>query len=691
MLAALGACVVAALPRKAQRPLVPVIPLIGAGFLVLVLHLTTLVVGVRVGAWVAVALALGLLGVAVLRRTPVLALWRPMLPVAGVLAALGAAGALLGWLPSLLAGNHRVIQPDPSHDAFWYVSTSRWLLDHTIFAMPSLGSSPSAGTDAVLFGPAVEAARNSTRLGQELVLGALSTVTGIDLVDGFSAWIGLWVVLTASAAWFLASSLTLRSSARWIVTAVVATLSVLTSQVLAQNADSLLGTAFVLLTIGLVIRALGSVRVITTRVWLAAAALGVTLGTYTEYLPFLGLVLAFVVLLRAPGHWIRVLRTAVLVVLLSLLVAPVLWLRAVRATLFVGTVAGNGGGTTSPGAAALILAGPFDVFLMPAWRWGLVLVAIGLLLIAVGGLAALVDRRTRGMAVGVVLGMMLVGFFVLRVAPYLAGRAVDMITPLVIVTAAVGLAYLARRRGTAVRRLALGAAAGAVAVNLFVSIYLVVRFDASDRVVTPEFAQARQWVDERGGESGEDVTAAVGAFWDQLWLSYALSDDPDVAWPSLRGDLGYRADSSLLSFWEGELDPWVLVGPGAYRAGAAPVEESGGFALMSTDQELAVAVPVQGTAGGWETEQAGDRTMRGDSGARVAVLSSGVSEVVLRFGGLAPNTVVTVRDDGGAFLTSAISDGSILELRVPAAGGSELLTVTTLGDDRFSLAGVALR
>ncbi len=62
--------------------------------------------------------------------------------------------------------------------------------------------------------------------------------------------------------------------------------------------------------------------------------------------------------------------------------------------------------------------------------------------------------------------------------------------------------------------------------------------------------------------------------WEQLWLAEALADLPDVSWVNLRGDLGYRANTELTSFWDGEQDPLRPGRPGAFASDDVSVIES---------------------------------------------------------------------------------------------------------------------
>ena len=68
LLSLFGIAILMLVPVAQRGILLPAVPLFGAAFLVVTLHLTGLFVAVRLGIWIAVALAVGLLILGLLRH-----------------------------------------------------------------------------------------------------------------------------------------------------------------------------------------------------------------------------------------------------------------------------------------------------------------------------------------------------------------------------------------------------------------------------------------------------------------------------------------------------------------------------------------------------------------------------------------------------------------------------------------------
>lgn len=691
-----GLPVLALLPGSLRYRLLPGLPVFGVIFLVVVSHGLTWAFPLSVTSWIAVGLALALLVIGCL-RSPVR--WRSVrmvLPAGLGVAIVGAVGAVLSWVPLFLVRSHLLIQPSSSLDAVWYVAAATWLKDHTLFHVPQIGSGPGNGLDSILYGPAVEAADNVTRLGQEMVMGTISTITGIDLVDGFSSWLGIWVFLGASAAWVFGEIFRLSTRARLAIALLLSVSSPLIYQVLAQNASSLLGIALVVACLGAVGSALNRSGRRSAPLWLAAVSIAAVLGVYSEFLPFLAVALAAITLIAPRHDVLRRIISATLIVVISFALAPVAWVRAIGATLFVGGIAAKGGGETDLGAAAFSLLGPLSTMVEETTgRLHLVTIAgaIGVALVAVVGIiAGLVSMRTRGLTVGAGLGsLLLASYLIFSANPYVGHRAVDMITPLVTVSAAAGWIEIVRRSRTfsapartVVVVVTIAALVGAVGVNFSRSNYGVSRHVWAERAVTEEFSQAAGWVESSATQSGDDVTVAVGTLWEQLWLSEALVNHPDVSWVNLRGDLGYRANLGLTSFWGGEIDRFLLVGPGAFASSnVAPSESNGRFAFVDWATTSGVVVVPDSTNGTWDYGLSdGIASEDGPAGIRAIAGSSG-GEYVLSVDLLTPDTEVSVRVDGtvvevpvsstgAATIPFTISSTSTIEIEVLSPVGFRL-------------------
>lgn len=694
-----GLPVLALLPGSVRYRLLPGLPVFGVIFLVVVSHALTWAFPLSVTSWIAVGLALGLTAIGWWRNPVRWRSVRMVLPAGLAVAVVGAIGAVLSWIPLFLVRSHLLIQPSSSLDAVWYVAASTWLKDHTLFQVPQIGTGPSNGLDSILYGPAVEAADNVTRLGQEMVMGTISTITGIDLVAGFSSWLGIWVFLSASAAWVFGEMFRLSARARLAVALLLSVSSPLIYQVLAQNASSILGIALVVACLGAVGSALNRGGRRSVPLWLAAVSIAAVLGVYSEFLPFLAVALAAITLIAPRQDVLRRLTTAMLIVVISFVLAPVAWVRAIGATLFVGGIAAKGGGETDAGAAVFSLLGPLSTMIDESKGAMQSLTIVGAVWVAlaalVGIIAGLVSGRTRGLTVGAGLGSLaLASYLIFSANAYVGHRAVDMITPLVTLSAAAGWIEIARRSRrfsrparTVVVVVTIVALVGTVAVNFSRSAYGVSRHVWSERAVTEEFSHAAGWVDSRATPSGDDVTVAVATLWEQLWLSEALVKHPDVAWVNLRGDMGYRANLKLTRFWDGEIDRFVLVGPGAFESpDVAPIDSDGRFNFVDWTTTSGVVVVPDSTNGTWDYGVLdGIANEDWPAGLRVIAGSNG-GDYALSVDLLEPNTEVRVRIDGTEVQVPVSSTGTAtIPFTIPSTSTMEIEVMSPIG---FRLTGV---
>jgi hypothetical protein len=680
----------------ARRLLVPAAPLVGAAYLVVALHLTGIFLPAGIGVWIAFAFAVLALVVRFFFDRGALTDWFSAIPDAIRVAAIGLLGAAMALTPSFLANSPLVMQATQANDAFYYVTVSQWVAGHSVTTLPSLGLSPLTGLDSPAFGPAYESIHYSLRVGQELVQAGLSTLTSIPLVAGFTPWLGVWVFLIAGGAWVLGAAFGLPRLGRLALGALLAVSFSVQGQVLQQNADSLLGVAFLPLAIGLVVMAVrpqgDHPRV---PLWLPALTLAALTGTYTEYLPLLGVTLASIVLIGPlSGLRLSVLRAAGLVGL-SLAFGPLIWWRAVKGLLFAGSLAAQGNTAgIAPIELAKRFARPVLAYLRVTWPSVSSLVVVGLVIFlvlsAIALVAAFFNRRTRPFAIGgVVLSALVVLYIGSRGSEYIFRRATDLLMPLLIFGVVLGAGVIvAELRGNrsgvrAGRAVPLGVAAIAIVGVLapsYLSLRLVIQERADDRIVSAEVGEAADWISKVGGNDGEKVTAAVATLYDQLWLSAALVNEPDVSFVNMRGDLGYRGNQKLLSYWDGELDPFILVGPGAYALAGdeAIVRQNGLFELLDLSRgPVTVAVPValdpsppMTGLGRWSWIVDKDGRISGGPSTTVQLLSSATDL------------------DGSYLLVDGLKAGTTLNLK---QGDALLQTVTSTGTTtRVPLVGVSL-
>ena len=217
----------------------------------------------------------------------------------------------------------------------------------------------------------------------------------------------------------------------------------------------------------------------------------------------------------------------------------------------------------------------------------------------------------------------------------------------------------------------------------------------SIRAVTNDYSEAADWIESVGGDSGEDVTVAVATLFEQLWLSDQLADRPDVSYVNLRGDLGYRADLTMESFWAGETDKYLLVGPGAFadESAAAVVDKNSTFTLLDMTQPATVVVPVVDDLN-WTWGLDGGGHLSSSTSAELEILSGqqSLAGLVLDIGGLTDKSEVTLSQDGTDVSTIQIADGraSIPLDGVTVTDGLATVRITVDGDvdEPFTLEGI---
>ncbi|MCM6761767.1 hypothetical protein NB037_04975 [Rathayibacter sp. ZW T2_19] len=640
ILSLLGLAVVLLLPPAVRAQVLPAAPILGIALAVCYLHLHSLVAGTAVAPWVLpiLAVVLAVLGARVHRSVSLGGRSGIGRAVTGVLAS--AVAIPVALIPMIGTGSSRSLLMGLSNDGYYYISTARWFSENATTIVPSIEQDPVAGVSAPNAGPASETLFFSLRYGQELVQGWLSGLTGIDLTDAFTAWTALYIALIALAAFSLAQILRLPPVAGVIAALAVATSNNVLHQFVAQNADSLLGGSFAILSIGLVWRALETSEHRAPFVALAGFALAGLAGTYSEYFSFVVVVLGLVTLLRPVRAVPGALLGAVVIALASLVLNPVGWVRTVSNVLNIAAVAAP---PTEQGEdyivdtvfGTLASAGEFvglhgfaptgrlSTLLSSATVWGVgVVVVLGLLVAAVHRSTARVGRAV------LIASVLLASYGALRGSSYFFQRMIDVVSPFVVAVSALGvvllLVPLVRRGGAArtVGAVALGGLSlGWVAVNgVAYGQQLIPTW--GEREISPDYREAGDWVEAL--DDGADVTVMTGDLFQQMWISDELQDEPDVAYPSLRGDLGYRGDLSMSSFWNARATRYLLVGTGARYAASesAVLERNGTFVLLDLSAGSAAAAVNTSPGPAWSYFVDPSERLYGGAGARIAVVGN---------------------------------------------------------------------
>jgi hypothetical protein len=561
---AAGIVVVAFLPARLSGILLPAAPALGVMALVVTLHATTLVVGVRIGLPVVAALG----AAALVLRSRRCRWWRGLdgrgFAVAALVAGLIPFAAVIG--PARTYGA-TLVQP-PAHgefDAFAYTTVTDWLLTHPALERPRQVST------APVWGYANAHFDLGLGIGQELSAAAVSTVSEHDPADSWYTVTALWLVLLpgVGAAFF---SLLGLSRAVGLIGGVLASLTaVVAVQLPDQHSDALLGVVLAPLAIGLIARTLqghGRPEDAVPPLWLGALALDAMIGVYSEYLPTLALAFAAFVLVRSPRElsvWVR--RTTLLVGL-SLILCPLAWIDAVRslraiAPLGVGTDHSSPFLGVSPLTAVARWAGTTAYYGTDGVAVG---VAFAALLTAAAIAAVILSpaRRLFACLLGSTAVIVVVLSTPIHFFPYGQARALQITSILVVLVAVAGVATLIERlhrslhwRGLAVPAVGAAlAAALALVVADHATIDSAVLTDASHQHVDATFTEAAQWVGGVGGSSGSNVTVIAPDYFDQLWILYALRDRPGVNYPFLFPEYTHV---SKFQFDDGRVRRYVLV------------------------------------------------------------------------------------------------------------------------------------
>ncbi|MBO3083834.1 hypothetical protein [Cellulomonas fengjieae] len=708
----LGLAVLAPMRPRRRAALVPAAPLLGAALLAVVMSTSSWWLDARGGLAVTAVVAAVLVVVGVRRGTSP---WRVDLSAVGLavlLVGIGAIGAAVALLPSAWAGDGRALSANDSGDVFFYVAESAWMGDHPISPVPEPGAVPGEGNATPADVPLRAALAFPLRVGQPLVHAALGAVTGQPAVGSVMGVMALWIALLAPAAFVSGRLLRLGRLASMLLAAVCATSAVVVQQSYQQNVDALLGAGLALLTIGAVMAA-------TERrlpLWPAALVTAALAGVYTEYALFVVPAVLGAVLLRRPRGLGRRAGRLLAVLGMAVAMAPTSWVRGVQALTLPRAGDGFGSPLFSDGWFAAVsrvvgtaaLAEPVGA---AGPNLGTALVVVLAATLVLGWVLALVLDRHRGMWFALLaVGLGYLGFLTAEHRGYTQVRAASVLLPLLLLASAAGWSTLGARLRRAARVRTGGTARSALAPRLVtgltatltaivvVAVVVNVRSapDGIDRGRLPErhvdatYDEAARWVDEDGGEGGQGVTVLAADLFSQMWLAHALREDPLVSYVSLRPDyLG------MTTYWAGEQDPFLLVGPGAFLDAdpAAVVAQNDRFRMVDLGAAPAVAaVPLDLPT--WSPYAQADGSMIGPDGGKITVVRSpgltgpvelelaaaGAGEVratVLETGQVARADIV----DGRALVPVELGDASIatIQLDVGAEGAEPTQQLALIG------------
>jgi len=679
-----GLAVLAPLRRSFRELWLPAAPVLGAAFLVVTLHTTSLFVGVNVGVYIVLAPATALVALGVRRGTRPWLFSLPSLAAGATTSVVGLFGAGLALLPNLSLGSSRIVLPTANHDAFYYVSESVWLAANPIRNLPAVGSGPGAGTASPLATPALQALSLPLRVGQALVSGAVETPFGTDELTAFMPTMAAWVLFMAGAVFVACRLLGLGNVAGVAAAALICGSSLVARAAYDQHTDSLLGIAFVNVT-------LAAFVVSTFRRhprWPAVLLTAGLFGTYTEYALFIVPALAAATFLTVGSGYLRRVRRGLGIIGLAVLVSPVIWFRGVKNLLV-----SQPGGDVFPSPfltpdPVLSLGRALGTTAIDAPTVPVVLtVALGVLLVVGVALALHLSRYRMAFVGAVGVGAVAVAVATVADRGYLQDRLVTLSLPLVWFTAVAGWSLAVRRLATA-RSRAGRRVGGALVVGLVASAALTTAagartsstsFDpavARSRYVTTEYDEVAGWVRELGGPGGDDVTVVEPDLFVQMWVLYELRAETRVSYLSLHPDY-LRPEQ----YWNGEVDHYLLVGNAVEVAGgdAAVIRRTEHFRLVDmTHGPVAVVAPAVMST--WSEFTATDGTISASPGSDLVILrgNQAPDQVDITFSSSLSNLQATLTAaDGPASSGTLGPQGQALRVDSRSAPTTRLTLTTT--------------
>ena len=541
LLSASGVAVLAWLPEVWQRRLLPALPAVGAMALVVGLHATTLVTGVQVGLPILAVVAIALTA---LRTWRAHGWWRPLLDIRwlGLSLLVGAVPFLLVLRPAEPYGA-TVVAPTSGDDAFSFVTVSDWLLIHPATDVPSESHDPP------VWGYTRIHLSDGLRIGEELDQAAIADVNHRDPEQTWFTVTALWLALLPGACVAALATLRLRHVLGLAGGFLGAMSAVLAFEVLNANSAGMLGIAMLPLAVALFAARVdpGRPAVAGDRppLWLAGGAVAALVGTYTEYLPVIGLGLLAFVLTRRPAELRRALGAAVTLAVVAALVAPFAWFDAARSLLLNATAASSTQPSAFLGPPLVVvshLTGNRGVWTPAGTPYALPLAAV----IAIGLIAGMLLSPVRRLITCVTgsIAVAAVALSTVRYLPYGQQRAIEITLALVLLFSTIGWAALIpalveRRRviGYGAALLAAGTAAAYVYVNLRTTDQSVAAADPQ-RHVDAAFQEAAAWLAKVSGPAGNSAMVLSNDHFDQLWLLYATRHLTLLHYPFVYEDYG---------------------------------------------------------------------------------------------------------------------------------------------------------
>ncbi len=263
-------------------------------------------------------------------------------------------GGTIAWLPSLLVDSALVVQPSSNSDAIWYVASSRWIIDHPLFTVPDVGLSPPPAWTGCCSGlPSRRCgsrqARAGIRAGHDQ---RADRHPACCRVLGVARYLGdAWSLRCVGHRRGVPDAHHSRARVRTAVRRVRRHRS---PRCLRRTHHPFLRRRCFRWRSGSSRHACVHLPRGGCRSGCAATVVSAVIATYSEYLPFLGLTLAALVLTSPRTELLPRLGRGAMVAAVAVLVAPVPWFRALGATFVASSIASNGNGRAEDGVLQVL-------------------------------------------------------------------------------------------------------------------------------------------------------------------------------------------------------------------------------------------------------------------------------------------------------------------------------------------------
>ncbi|MET0663270.1 MAG: hypothetical protein ABWZ42_09080 [Ilumatobacteraceae bacterium] len=584
-------------PVDLRRPALLAAPVGGAAALVVLEQWVGVVWPMRTGAWAIIAVIAASIGVSLwVRRDGIASDVRALL--AGLaLCAVALPGVVGVWNAHRHAEVGGLRFATANHDGYYFDATADWVLENTIFDVPTVGTSADdADTPAV---SVVEQYEPIRKWGEQTLQALPAALLGGEVSAHWNVVSSAWLFFVPGALLLLGVGVGLRRPT-WsaaIAGFVVTTSGGVLYSVHNQNSPLILGVPVALAAVAWLAVVLRSPERPSRWVYAAAAvAIAAWVGTYYELAVVVApLVVGLVLAERVP--FARLVRRTAIVVGVALVACPVAFLDLAHgATTVAGASSvwpdryGDVAGWTIAGRiVGLSPLDPVPIGALPGYRWAVAIVLAGWVVV-VAILA--VHQRRIGLAL-LVLTLVAGAYWYMSGrgdAHYIANRVVLMWAVFAGGLAVLGAAdWMLRSRSWLLvpfGAFAALSAFGGIKVAVDVGAYHV-----AFRSATAQDAEAARWVADAEVD-GQRVAVATPNYVDQLVMMDMLRSDDGTDW------LGMFTDYATVPYYVDDAPAANVLTPATSVSSdpAAFIRGNAGWALARLDPASVVVGADPGSA-----------------------------------------------------------------------------------------------